>query len=875
MSVTSEGTSEGTESPPSLDLDALDAALSPVRRALHHARRIPAGEVRYLGVIGARWLRRACAVSTPAAVSELLDEMVAALDGFDEAEEGERAERLAVLHANLTRVDALLGLPLPVALPSPSGPTKGTSSTRAERDAGERSSSVRRDRSRRRKSRKRKPEPLPAQEEAPAPVATIRWLDEAAGMRPLTALDAPGEILEALDEAGITTVGALLTMRPTGEEVIQPVHGAGRVATPGRAAVGGRVKARRTVLAADGTATTELVLQGAGPTRVRWTRGAPAWLLERLTPGSRAVLVGDVEIPEAEEGGRKPIAVLKDPELACDDGKHAARLATYDVEGIPDHAIRALVLQALAAMVGVMDPVPAHLVADRGLLGLEEALSRAHTRGSRGADGGRRLAYDEALLVHLGLLWERFQGSRERGVPHTVLHGLAARALQLVGAELNDEQQAAFEEVKRDLRASSPMRRVLTGEVGAGKGLVALLTMALVCENKNQVMVIAPDRATAEQRYAFTEPLLRDLGLVARLLEDKPGNAYRDALRRGEVHVVFGTEALLEADLQFRRLGLVVAGERDTFGSVPLKVARLRAPQPDLLVITSTPVAWPVLLQAYPAFDITMQEQPPGKQVRCVVHPADDRQLAWDKAREAVDRHEQVAVVFPMHRGGDVLDVREALRVVATLEERVFPGARVKLFHGAMSREERYRTYQDFRDHRLDVLVATTHFEAGPAVPGVSTVIVEQADRMTQSRLHRVRGHVSVGTGDPLLLLVTGENPDEPGLDRVRAFAAQPDGFEVSVQELEDRGLEAMLAVEVGELPEFSWIDPKHDVRVLATARRDARGLLAADPGLRRGPSVELARYLKARWDDLFDEPCPVAVGGTGGGRRRRRRRKR
>jgi ATP-dependent DNA helicase RecG len=461
-------------------------------------------------------------------------------------------------------------------------------------------------------------------------------------------------------------------------------------------------------------------------------------------------------------------------------------------------------------------------------------------------------------------------------VPHTIVHGLVAKALQRIDVELTDEQQLAFEDVKRDLRAPVPMRRVLTGEVGAGKGLVSLLSTVLVAENKHQVMVLSPDQATAEQRFAFTEPVLRDLGLVARLYTTEPSEAQRDAIRRGEVHVLFGSTQLLEAGLEFRRLGLVMAGERDVYGAVDKQIAAMRPPLPDLLVITSTPVPQPVLMAAYPSFDLTLLRALPGKPVPCEVVTSDERNQAYAGAAEAVGRGEQVVVVFPMHRGADVLDVREALRVVATLESRVFEGARVKLFHGAMSREERYRTYTDFRDHRLDVLVATTHFEAGPAVPGVSTVIVEQADRMRLSRLHRIRGHISVGRFEPRCILITGEHPDTAGVERVQQFARSREGFAVSVQELDDRGLADMVDENDATEPAFQWLDARVDLDTLLLSRADARRLLEADPGLRKGPNLELARYLKVRWSDLVGTDSPVQISGGGtSSRRRRRRRKR
>lgn len=863
MSASTEEDHGAVDATPAVDLDALDAALSPVRRVLQYARRAP---VQYLGAIAAVWLDRALASHPPAAVGELIAEAAEAFADYDQADD--QAARRDRAEAALARVDALLGLPRPSRVRrrprKPRGRGRKAERTDEGADASRGSGGGRRGRKRGR-GRGRDESPAPAQPTSPSEPSQWRLGDDTF-QRPVASLEGGSAVAEALAAAGVRTLADLLLRAPTGEEVVQPLLGAGRLTEAGRVALGGRVRARHTVVRPDGTRETVVGLHGAGPTTVRWRAGAPAWMVGTLAPGARTVLIG--QAVEVEEGTFE----LHDPELGTDDGKHAVRLATYGIEGVEDREVRGLVRQVLPLAASLVEPMTGAMARP---LGLASALTGAHTQGTRARTARDRLAYDEALLVQLASLWPRFNGPSERGLSHHLLHGLSSRMLQLLDAALSDEQQAALEAVKRDLRASTPMRRVLTGEVGGGKGLIALLSTAIVAENKHQIIIIAPDQATAEQRYAFTEPLLRELGLVARLYLDPPSRAQRDAIRRGEVHVLFGTSALLGAELEFRRLGLVIAGERGVFGGIPPLIEPLKSPSPDVLIVTSTPVSQPVLMAAYPTFDHTVLRNFPGQPVPAAVLPADRRNEAYTKANEAVDAGQQVVVVFPMSRGADVLDVREALRIVNTLEQSVFPGKRVKLFHGAMSREERYRTYTDFRDRRVDVLVATTHFEAGPAVPGASVVIIEQADRMALSRLHRVRGHISVGRHAPMCWLVTGEHPDEEGVKRVQRFARSADGFSVSLQELDVRGLSDMLVGEPPPPPAVQWLDPRKDLDTMVEARAAARSLLQRDSGLRHGAHLELARYLRARWEALVGTECPVQVSASGGGRRRRRRRKR
>jgi len=850
---------------------SLDAALSPVRRAVGFASRRGAGAVRFLEVTAGRWVDRALELAPAPVVSELLADVKERLSGFDALPPKEQDLRVSEIMASIAALDRLLGLPLPYRPASPrrseqdrAGATGDTASGggRRARRTGRRGRSkvaVRSD----------SPAAAPVASPPPPPPAptAIRWSDDDLGGALIGDLELADDEARALDAAGLTRVGDLLLRRPVAYEVTEPVIGAGRVNEAGLHAVGGRIRRRWTVLAPDGSRTSHAILQGAGPQRVRWSGGAPDWVIEALAPGQRTVLVGQVEPVDRET------MELVDPEIAYEDGKHAARQARYDLPGVRDVTARAVVHQALEGVERLVEPLPAALLERRSIDSLAQAVQSIHQRGDRSGAGARRLAYDEALLLQLTMLWDRYAGTRERGLSHLILHRHAASALQRAEQQLTDEQQLALEDIKRDLRAPAPMRRVLTGEVGAGKGLVALISTLIVADNKHQVFVLSPDAATAEQRFAFTEPALRDLGLVARLYTEPLSRSHRDAVKRGEVHVLYGTDQLFTQDLELRRLGLVVAGERDQFGAIVAKIEALRPPRPDLLVITSTPVPAPVLLAAYPAFDFTVLKALPGRPVVSTVLPASEREKAYSQAAAAVARGEQAMVVFPMVRGADAIDGAEALRIVQTLQQRAFPSARVRLFHGAMSRDERYATWAAFRDRSIDVLLTTTHFEAGPAVPAASHVIVEQADRMSLSRLHRVRGHVSVSRFEPACLLIAGESPDPDGLERIRRFAESDHGFQVAEQELEQRGIASMVAVEAPRRPPLAWVDLVADIDLLLQAREDARQILEDDPGLRRGAYVELARYLRARWADLSEAPCPVQVSGAPGRRRRRRRR--
>lgn len=775
------------------------------------------------------------------------------LDAFladDEGSDGESSEFDDVLLTDVDSLDDLL-------LTGPIEEFKGGKS-------GKRGRGRRNRRQDRREERQRKPR---------VQVKRIRYSHEDAAGRSLDALEIDPDTLENLKAAGISSIDTLLQRPPVGEEVVEPVRGAGRVEEAGRTAVGGRVRMRYDRLRPDGSRDTVVVLKGQGLTEVRWEGGSTPWAREYLKPGTRTVIVGTAQ--EKGEGFE-----LVNPEIADDDGKHAVRLTSYGIPGVDDGAYRALLRQVLPKIEALTEPIPApYGMPEEDAIELGKALVAVHAEGSKAEKARNRLAYDEALLANTGLLWERYQGKAERGLGHAALHGLGAQSMRTLEFDLTDEQQSAFEDIKRDLRSTRPMRRVLTGEVGAGKGMLAVLSAVLVAENKHQVLFLAPDQATAEQRFAFTEPLFRDMGIVARLCGPDMTPGQRDALKRGEVHVVFGSVDLLSAGLDFRRLGLVIAGERGQFGGTDALVSGLRNPRPDLLVITSTPLPTSVLIAAYPSFDLNVLTDEECVPVQTTVLGAEARMTAYGAAAEAVARGEQAVVVFPMSRGADVLDIPEAKNIVATLESTIFPKKRVCLFHGAMSREERFQVYRDFRFRRVDVLVATTHFEAGPVVPSAGVVIVEQAERVPLARLHRIRGHLGHSFYQPRCWLVTGEAPEEAAVDALGRFAGTNNGFEVANLELDLQGIGGLVDGEQAQIPEFQWLNLQDDLALIAKARRDAVALLQRDPSLRSAKNMEFNRYLQARWEGLFTTSCPLQAaggdGGGGGGRRRRRRRRR
>ncbi len=854
---------------PAMPIDELDRALRPLRRVLAWISSdvdVRATEIRYLGANGGHWFNPALKLDLPAPVREAVVEIGNSLSGFDEAED--RPARARAMWQTIGRLDAWLGLPLEGKLSPPQGELPAFEAL--ERD-------------------------VLVEETIVAGVLDDDVLeiveeDEEKGFRlgdpahtglGLGEPALPGgivvdpELALALAEEGIETIADLLLLPPVDEIVVRPIHGAGRTLPEGRAAVGGRVRRRVTRLVPGAPASTSFELFGAGALEVRFSRPVAMWFVEAMAPESRVVLVGDVRTVDDR-------SVLYDAEPVHSDG-NVVRLNRYGVEGIDDAVIRVLLWRFLPMAEQVRDTLDVAARARLVLPKLSDAILNVHRLGTARPDARRRLAFDEALLLQLALETPRFQASRERGIAHVLTHLASARLSQQSEDPLDDTRASALEDIKRDLRRTIPMQRVLTGPGGTGKFQVALHAAALVAETKAQVVITAPDAMSAELRYAFAEPLLREIGIVAKFVDGEPTKAQREALRRGDIHVLFGTADMLDHDVEYRRLGLVIAEEREPWGRAPAKLQQMRAPRPDLLVVGTTPIPAAVMLSAYGDCDLSvLQSVRPAPVVS--VFGEDHREEAYKVAVAAVASGRQAYVLFPMAasdegRQVDVLDLREAKQVVDVLASKMFPGLRVSLFHGQQPREDRQRVYEEFRHRRADVLVATAPVEDGPPVAAATVLVVEQADRMPLHRLLRLQGHVSDGIGgEARLVLITGREPDHAGLERIKRITEPGDAWAVAEWDAKTRGLAPLIARDVHGGSRLRWLDPAADRELLVLAREEAHELLTDDPSLRRGLHNDLGKTLRDRWDELLPTPCPLPdAGGPGGasGKRRRRRRKR
>ncbi|MCK6520450.1 hypothetical protein L6R49_03315 [Myxococcota bacterium] len=675
------------------------------------------------------------------------------------------------------------------------------------------------------------------------------------------------EVVEALDEAGIETIADLLCRVPADQQKLSLLRAEDPLPDGGEdLALVGRISARCARMR-PGSRVEEMILtQGERVVRCRWYTSTPPDLAATPT-GQEVAVAGRLEV--TDDG-----AVLYEAMRWLADARGFLRRPIYGVEGVDEDELRRLARLALLKYGELcLDPLPVRIVQDARVSSLDDAIRELHlpTIGLKRARA--RWVFEEFFVHHLSASSQ--QPVRLRGVAHPISHDLTGRLQLLNSFALNDGQEAAFDDIRRDLRRSTAMTRLLQGDVGSGKALVALISAVMVGAARSQVLFLAPDSLAAEHRHLFAEPLLRGVGLVPQLISQTPSNNQLDAIRRGEVNVVFATHSFASAGLpEFKKLGLVVVEERSSFGQVRREWLNQKGVHPDLLIVTAVPIPTSLTFTLFSDCDISVIPTESQQLVETVVRGPEERAVAYARMCELLADGRQGYVVFPLGKGGDLMPLDRARQLVEALGAEAFPGYRVGLYHGAMSREERQRAYDDFQRRRFDVLVATTAIEDAPEVANASCVLVESADRFDLVRLHRLRGHVAKGANPGLCFFVLSATPNPEGVRLVELVAREQDGFAISEQDRIARGDEELLGARAQELPSFEIGEPGRDRDLFLRARRAAIALLQVDPQLKQRAHRELqARVFGG--GNAEEGAVGTAAGAASGAKGKRRRRRR
>jgi ATP-dependent DNA helicase RecG len=498
------------------------------------------------------------------------------------------------------------------------------------------------------------------------------------------------------------------------------------------------------------------------------------------------------------------------------------------------------------------------LIEKRGLFSRAEAYRAIHRpSGWREAlRARRRIIYDELMLMQLGLCISRKLRDGKLTAPQLKLDkGLNERICKRFPFTLTAAQQAAAWEIARDLISGKPMNRLLQGDVGSGKTVVALYAMLVAVANKFQAAILAPTEVLAEQHYLTLRNLLADSKVHVSLFTGRSKKKKNlKELEDGTVHIAVGTQALIQKDVAFENLGIVVVDEQHKLGVKQRAVLKGKGLSPHYLVMTATPIPRTLALSFFADFDVTtINELPPGRQpIHTQWVRSNTAGQTYEFIRTQVGEGRQAYIVVPQIDDTGMDDAKSVLKEFDRLSRGPLSGLRLGLLHGQLPTEEKQQTMSQFRDGTIDVLISTTVIEVGIDVPNATVILIDNADRFGLSQLHQLRGRVGRGAHASHCLLMS-DAITESAQARLRAMTESSDGFEIAEMDLKLRGPGEFFGTRQHGLPEFKLADITSELPLLQLAKDDAHDLLANDPRLFKPAHIELRKALRAQIGDSLD----------------------
>jgi ATP-dependent DNA helicase RecG len=645
---------------------------------------------------------------------------------------------------------------------------------------------------------------------------------------------------------------------------------------------------------------------GQGRTRLKCIWFNATYLRDKFKPGQIVALYGKVE--QDYRGGELQLTqpqfeiigeVAEDGSADSAEQKLAASLEIGRIVPIYESAgqgrltsrwFRRIIHTALENLPpDLPDPIPAAVRSHLSLIPPREALQKVHWPDagesiddllSSRTPAHLRLIFEELFFVELGLELKRREQKAQTGIAFQLDDRARAAIKKILPFHPTAAQKRALKEIASDMGKPFPMRRLLQGDVGSGKTIVAFEAAIIAMENGYQVALMAPTEILAQQHYFSARRILESAGyrvvLLTGSMEDDRKRQTRRHIAQGNAQLVIGTHALIEQKVEFDKLGMVIVDEQHRFGVLqrfklmkktkddrvvtgdspaPAERSPAACPEPDVLVMTATPIPRTLALTLYGDLDVSViDEMPPGRTpiiTRCV---SDERSPeVWDFVRKQVAAGHQTYVVYPVIEENEETELKAAMKMYKELSQKIFPDLRVGVLHGRMEADWKEQVMRVFQKGEMDILVATTVIEVGVDVANATMMVIEHAERFGLAQLHQLRGRIGRGAAKSYCVLMTGGKASEDGERRLDAMVRTSDGFQIAELDLELRGPGEFFGTRQAGMPSFQVANLIRDRQLLEAAKREAAMVLA-------GPNSEISqaeidaalRYMRTRWHKSY-----------------------
>ncbi len=530
-------------------------------------------------------------------------------------------------------------------------------------------------------------------------------------------------------------------------------------------------------------------------------------------------------------------------------------------KNITSTMLRRYMIEGIREYGKIAEILPARLIASKHFLSRKAALKNIHFPENLelAKEARRRFLFEELFIMQIGfaLRKKRIQ-KEEKGIKHKTGSGLHERFLQKMPFHLTKDQVKAFTEIKNDMSSAHPMNRLLQGEVGSGKTLVALCSLLITVDNNYQGVLMAPTEILAQQHFKklknFLDGLDIKIALLTGSLKASEKKEILDQIANGKINIIIGTHALIQKEVIFKKLGLAVIDEQHRFGVRQRIKIKKKGLYPDILIMTATPIPRTLSMTLYGDLDISvMKELPLGrnmaKMVSTKIFPEGKRNKAYQLIKEEIDKGRQAYIVCPLIEESDKLEVKAVNQEAERLKEEVFKAYKVEIIHGQMRTEEKEEIMDNFSRGNVDILISTTVIEVGIDIPNATVMLIEDAHRFGLSQLHQLRGRIGRGGERAYCLLISNPKTDE-GMKRIKAIEDYASGFKLAEIDLEIRGEGQLFGVKQSGLPDLRLAKLTTDQDVIIEARKEAFAIIDRDPHLEFPENALLLHELKKAYKD-------------------------
>lgn len=617
--------------------------------------------------------------------------------------------------------------------------------------------------------------------------------------------------------------------------------------------------ARRKVLEAT-------VSDGTGRLTLKWFKGNFSWIKKSFPEGTEVSGAGTVkQFRGVKEIHHPDLEVTTKVE---EDDPLGKVVPVYsEVEGLHSKALRKIMKAVVdAALPSLVDLIPECFRLKLAIPPMAEAYLRIHFPPEGGAslqktidEARRAIVLEEFFFLQLGLLLRSENQGLGTGIAFHPNFTLVKALLNSLPFEMTAAQRRVLGEIKRDMESPRPMMRLLQGDVGSGKTLVALISALMSAECGCQTAIMAPTEILAEQHFSTLRKMCAALPMEIAILTGSTPQVLRDEilsrLKAGEIHLIIGTHALIQDGVEFHRLGLAVVDEQHRFGVLQRATLVRKGENPDLLVMTATPIPRSLSMTVYGDLDLSViDELPPGRTpITTKLVREKDCEKVYGFVREEAKKGRQAYLVYPLVEESEALELRDATTMFERFSKDIFPDLTVGLVHGKMRPAEKDATMSDFAAGKIQILVSTTVVEVGIDVPNATLMVIEHAERFGLSQLHQLRGRVGRGAHRSFCVMICGYAVSNDGWDRLMIMIKTSDGFRIAEEDLRIRGPGDFLGSRQSGLPDFRVGNILRDGPLLEKARELARIILKDDPALSSEKYRTLREALLDRWSGRLE----------------------